>query len=1069
MPQNVPKFASFKPRDSAPIKSESGLKRRRSQSRSRERTQSHTSLSHRTVSRHERKRDDHREERHSTLAVSRPRHRSRSRDRSRHPRSHDNSGHGRRDTSTQIFDSLAVSSRSLQLTNGHVEPLFRVDTRGDLGFEQYGKNDSSAVPSYHHPGEDLTIGTKLSRSHQPNASLLGRLTKDELARLDAPATPLHTVSHALDEQSDYVPLSLRLGSDQSRRRTRRLGTEDDPEEEESGLSESEAVTVGHEQELDSGLIRHHNLLVQCTKQQSSNAAAWLALLDFQEQWSVRALGEPALASSSPRIRTAVIENKLQVIEDALKASQWDPTDLVRFNLIRMRFLACLKSPPALMAAWDALSSSLPRSAVLAVERQLNVVQSAPEKDKDTIEESFVQCMSTLTAANYDDDRWTLSHLRIRLLVGFTTWLGDLGYHERALAIWQALLDWNCRAVRNPASHGASPEDHSSLSQWGENVFEHVQTRRLGEEGSFIKHMRAALMAKLTALKQAQSGRTPTGARIAAEVGLDERCWRAIQGSTERKYVPELHLDEDAGLDDDYREVVFSLDLESALFTDPSQYRTMIDGFLAFMRLPPLPSSDLSETPLLVSNGFDASKHSIRVGEACSFRLIPAFSSIDTLFAQPGEPSYAFNGVDTAEPRILFAANMVETIAHSFPNDEGLVEYVLAFALHLNAKESSSMAKQFLILNPGSSRVQVAAAIVEGRQDVDPIEAEKITSSRLLDLISQDDKNLTLWKAFSHTFWQASKIRLGYHRLTTIGTSPSTTTPPSSKPLAILRARTTMTGYLNTSLESADHSTTLVSASLLLNISLFSTNSLSSLHDTFTSLLASLLAANLSAHSTILHLFHQHYASLLYIFTTHHLGPFDPSFLLAQLAILTARFPLNPLFPLYTVALQFTLSPERIRATLAELRAAPSPSAPPLLSAFSRAYPTTSTTPSPYTALANLSADLHRTPLLAPALARLTHILAPTADLPPTFRHDPHLWLLHLTLLARQSGPRRQRVRDAFFEATRRCPWSKALVLRALAGEVREAMGLAEAEVRGVLGELALRGVRFVGGEIGTGA
>jgi hypothetical protein len=342
---------------------------------------------------------------------------------------------------------------------------------------------------------------------------------------------------------------------------------------------------------------------------------------------------------------------------------------------------------------------------------------------------------------------------------------EAGFTEHAVALWQALLEFN---LYRPKSLDLARDLDAAKSSFGE--FWESEVPRIGE-------------ADAKGWDNADTESLAPRVDPQLEIDINKRSvfesW-ALQEETcaLSSRLPARTLDE-VREDDPYRVILFS-DITDFLlpFSQAGLSTQLIDSFLLFCRLPPLGSQSDAESvfrwrgdPFICNL---SSRHSQEwfssQGAATpngpdessppNFTSHSFVSTAHTLFAD-GKTWFSsldswkiHYGREDAAADVQWVRQTIRQLVDRFPDNEDLAEYSVAIEYSLDAKEAKKYAKGLLRKRPSNLKLYNAYALVEARAG-QIASAEKVwtTTLALNDKFGEDSKgnSILLWNSW---VWEA---------------------------------------------------------------------------------------------------------------------------------------------------------------------------------------------------------------------------------------------------------------------------------------------------------------------------
>ncbi|EXJ66595.1 uncharacterized protein A1O5_10266 [Cladophialophora psammophila CBS 110553] len=483
--------------------------------------------------------------------------------------------------SQPLLDAEERSARPRSHGREVGESLFVEDRKGDRQNLTYGSLDRHAIPRYRPAGHGGLLGLgpnhriiSRSESHldvdnveidstrrSRKQSLLWNLPDDDQKVLNVQSG----VSNIPDLHKDF----LRFDHDHPRKRRRILPGLEHPdlEDDESDESDSDIQGLARSENAFEDFKRNpvhqrHIDLLRATEARPEDVSAWLALIEYQQVLFSNSHDSCSSGSSSSR---GIVDLKMSLYEQALSR--------VKAREDRIVLIGGLMQQGKLV--WDAEKQASKWRTFLDDDDAtfdlwrlyLNFVQT------NHVKFSFQDCLNSYKQwlheiENASADR-TKDTSYIYILLRLTLVLWQSGFTERAVGIWQALLEFNYFRPRNLSCAELVP---SFQEFWGSEV------ARIGEEGSagWCSNASAEIEPKSDKLFHVQD--------------MDFEAWASAENDLEKTAgMPARALDE-VSQDDPYRVLLFP-DIRDFLFSPTTEEGSWLlqDAFLLFLGLPPLSS------------------------------------------------------------------------------------------------------------------------------------------------------------------------------------------------------------------------------------------------------------------------------------------------------------------------------------------------------------------------------------------------------------------------------------------------------------------------------------------------
>ncbi|KAH7328620.1 NRDE-2, necessary for RNA interference-domain-containing protein [Stachybotrys elegans] len=747
----VPKFSSFKPKESAPS----------------------------TIDTVQRPRERDRDGRHGSRQPDR--HRS---------RSHRHDSHSRdkpRDSQTRDEVKGVKPAKSGPVEATGVPGVFVIDTKGDPLITKYGGIDKSQIPTYYRYGGGRVLGTKgrlvMHRDgprdqfslRMPGQGVFVNGDRDGLRSKSFRLKP-HTIElragskqNPEDDEGDFISVET------SRKRKR--DQEDPVSSEDEGPSyrsiEGKAKATHHDQDVESDAsseivaidendpLRWRSIqLNRRVKDHPEDIDAWLELANHQDALlqASHGLDEKDRESATH----SYTEIKVSMLESAL-VNVTTTDDRQRVLIQLMREGVKVWSSKVAAKKWIEVHDDEQRSFALWKTHVDFTISNIATFQYDEAKAMLLSRLGTLTSQAKESPQLVFFEEAIQVFLRTTRLMYDAGYQELATAAWQALLDLN---LFRPAEMESGDWLDEFRDYWESEVprmgeadakgwNHYVSTGKLGDPPEPV----------------AGSSTEPNPSRDAYKV------W----GNAERHYglqakLPARTLDE--GTDDDPFRVVMFTDIEPMLFLMPSSLlpdlnTQLIDAFVLFAGYhPPFrssqwtrkarndqylvnPSRGMDLTPswtVAESDPEDVEKKTPKV----DWELLHAATSPEVLFKQPGwfglfAPKSEPRGVDLG-----FFANVMKQLTHG-PQPE-LSKYYMAVSFLHDPSGIKKVAKGLLVRRSNDSELYNCYALAE-RANGNADAAIKVLSSATRLSKGADVSSLSLWKTWSWLELERGNIEL----------------------------------------------------------------------------------------------------------------------------------------------------------------------------------------------------------------------------------------------------------------------------------------------------------------------
>lgn len=494
--------------------------------------------------------------------------------------------------------------------------LYFIDTQGDIQNITYGSLHKYDVPYYHRTGRGRVLGLPstcwIDRDSLDGKSMILRtnadITDDGSARKKRDAAwkqarnveTLYRVKQdasagnsEVELDSDYI--SLESGDSKKRRRGDRDMSVSEYEDEvdyrsiegKAKASLPSNITLQNDLTPDNDAAgiaaRLKNAhLSKHVAEHPDDIDGWLALIDHQSS-----LVGTMSADNNNRILTAsekrsVADIRLSIYEKALSSlSAKTPRDRLVLGLLEEG--AKLWDTKLLARKWQDYLQRYPNYMSLWVRyldfQQTNYLNFTYEKCRDFIIECIELNKSSIRPQTVEEQVLEQKKIHLYLLLRLSLLMRESGFCEHAVALWQALLEYNFFRPKSLTYQDPSAAIRSFSAFWDSEV------PRIGEVGA--KGWDASSESKPPA---PQTDEAAHAIDLHSPFESWERAeWECMRTSS----LPARTLDETQE-DDPYR-IILSSDIEKLLadFTGPEMQGLLLNAFLLFCRLPPF--SDRSST------------------------------------------------------------------------------------------------------------------------------------------------------------------------------------------------------------------------------------------------------------------------------------------------------------------------------------------------------------------------------------------------------------------------------------------------------------------------------------------
>ena len=890
----------------------------------------------------------------------------------------------RAEAKNEFQRSRSGSHRPIDHHGQDLNKLFLIDRIGDPKNLSYGSLHRSAVPRYGRFGHGEVLGcrtAKIDRTSSTERELvlalrgidhIGSRAKNALTYVArSKLRKLRSRPDRTDDQDSataaaYVPLrpakarnkthgervyrAHSRSSDDQRQQHRsldvRLGNAEDHDDGDSPYG-SEGSISDYEDDwqpttAESPQNRRIELL-RDVEADPANCDAWLKLIDYQDVLIRIGSGSQNLTMTrAERQSNAAV--KISMYEKALsKAVTMESKETLVLGM--MKEGSIIWESNTLSSKWQGVLQSLPGSLRLWAKyldfRQTDFSHFRYEETRA----SYIECFMLLRNAEERPkltatERNNIQAIYIYVVLRLTLFTREAGFPERAVATWQALLEYDiCRPSNFLTKRITSGDDHRiALLTSFENFWE-SEVPRLGDDGALG-----------WANFEAESG-APPQPTVDAKASLASKpdrfgSWADLERQKALDSRHPARTIDDVEENDPYRIVLFS-DVRDVLENYPTSLldrSLLIAGWLAFCHLPPWTDDGCApvsriwyRNPFLHAEAMSRCSESQGITALDSAKQVEVQRDTSKMYDQSGSGAAHFifqvSPIDhELSSESLFSTkrdwiSAFGTLPHKYTTDNGpvkvgllrrtlialveaglgndtLAEYLLALELQLSPDTVRRIAKKLIKNRPESLRLYNAYACIE-YQTMRETRAQNvivsaINNSRNLLESSQDDA-IFLWRTW---VWGLLGCRRPKEALERLLAYPDQQIHDkrsahemdvdeglSVRPAVLLRARQALSASLDhfSSLARPIHSC--IACDLLIILTYLSNAaSLSSALDAFKASLAS-LSSYFPSTSPAHELLHQSFARLLYHHATH-VPLFKPAMIRETLTASIALFPHN---------------------------------------------------------------------------------------------------------------------------------------------------------------------------------
>ena len=693
--------------------------------------------------------------------------------------------------------SLLIPSPNLgPATLGEAPSLFLVDRVGDPKNLTYGALDRYSIPNYYRSGAGnvvgLTPGNKIDRSTSSEKvvvlsgnshgfpskreNFFPQLNKAGVRKLRIRSD--EDYNHGFDLAADFVP--LRLARDKNRMHGGDGNTSDssqssngtvghyrsiDGKAKASNRPDDEDLLHGSDTSLseyegarrdrfDESRERKRTELVRKTEADPTNGDVWLDLISHRDDMLDAGIDHPGSKLTNAEIQSNA-DIKISIYEKAIERVL-DPTAREKLLLGLIDEGSKVWDKRKLSSTWRLWLRTYPECLGLWT-KYLDYKQTTFSFNYEETRSAYLECLDVLRRARIRAEAATaasntLFENQVYVLLRMTTFMGEAGFTENAIAAWQAILEWHMfrpsrfQSREHALGGSKAPEALSAFE-----CFWDSEVPRIGEIG-----------AEGWASFMANGGGPPQPSRDAEHFSKDDTQvfdewaeWERRKSLHSRVVARAIDELEES---DPYRVVLFS-DVRGFLIDLPassSGLGHLFQALLMFCHLPPLPMEHAngcirlwrrdqflrnevlrqSSTEVFawrVRNSGDA-KHGARVdgvdkdlsqkrfhsNDPFSFPILDYQISGDSLFPAQGTWFAAFNdwrhkyAEDHGPVEIAWIRRTLGAIVQCALGEDYLAEYYLALELNISPATVKKTAKGLIKRRPDSLRLYNAYALIEFR-------------------------------------------------------------------------------------------------------------------------------------------------------------------------------------------------------------------------------------------------------------------------------------------------------------------------------------------------------------------
>lgn len=454
--------------------------------------------------------------------------------------------------------------------------------------------------------------------------------------------------------------------------------------------------------------------------------------------------------------------------------------------------------------WKDVLEQNPESTTLWI-RYLDTLQTnLSEFHFEDCRSKFLECLRILSTSNALESQ----KLRIYIFLRLTSVMRHAGYQERAIALWQALLE---SQLFRP-SHDATTSSAVMMQDFEE--FWESECPRIGEPG-------AAGWANSKQDEAYTDPPEPAAEEEAVEISkqrLFETFFQKENHQMRALAWPGRTSDE-IGEDDPFHVVLFAdIQAEIDLLKETLPPVLLVEAYLCFWGMPPLPSNLQTRSWWLDPFLRGERVHPIRPQKALIQETTVDLEADNHCELDNWTPPAAnfevstedlfsegfFSGTRSQEQELWLSRTL--KILASTVADDTVAEYFLAFEWHCNPAGAAKAAKTLIKKRSSSLPLYNAYALIENRSGKST-EASRVFSMALgmssqLPPIARKF-SILLWRTWIWEAFRADDMRSARHRISSIGNSKPLPEAPAGGDDTFHSA--TLLRVRNTLIEGRDHS------------------------------------------------------------------------------------------------------------------------------------------------------------------------------------------------------------------------------------------------------------------------
>lgn len=599
------------------------------------------------------------------------------------------------------------------------KPYFAVDTVGDRANLRYENTDRYRVSQHHRLGYGFIVGLnttyRIARNASTSIGVTVNTDHDKLDQIQAQSVfskritnnenDLKLVKRAednvLDVRQDFVPLARnrepRPGHGSEHHPTHpphlshvRFADSTLPREDDD-LETASDTDDALPDAAENARTRQAQLSL-AARNASSDPEAWLALIHHQQ--FMISPGKISSTLTTTELRT-LVDIRVSLYEKALNSVAAEAKDRLFIGMLDEG--ARVWDPDKLAQKWQHVLTQSPDSHVLWT-RYIDHLQKRHQGfTYGKVLQTYIDSLQRMRRA-YDDaqrpQHEALGNVQLHIFTRLTGFMQACGYHELAVALWQALLDV---CIAGSANGDAIVDRRLALARLVESW--DLEDPRFGDRFIPLTNDAAA-----TVSHPGDPGRCSPFATFAAAEAA--RC--------ANYYMPGSSNDEDVS-EDPFHVILYS-DISPVLDALTFSYTSdaLIDAFLCFYGMRPLPHSDAY--PWRASPDIDGPSNAHDIGfSTLSYSRVSQSTFLDLLTTGVARSTTRDPIASSGSKRLQHIEQCLFNFTQRMPLHIPLAQYLLAFQVHHNPSAASKTVKRMIKSHPTCLTLYNAAAMIDDHQ------------------------------------------------------------------------------------------------------------------------------------------------------------------------------------------------------------------------------------------------------------------------------------------------------------------------------------------------------------------